>query len=316
MVYKLRRAAKIYREQGLSVIAKKALRYLPIELNNVFYRLRQDSPTKIMEEDWDTLIILDACRYDLFEQTIDTMDWDPGPLESRISLGSTSEEFLEKNFLSGEFQDTVYVNTNPYLPRTGLDEGTFHAVINLLDDWDDETHTVLPSTVVESSIKAHENFPNKRLIIHFMQPHYPFIGDNRFGERGWLPDSAENVDGKTVWDLLREDPDQDAIESVWGAYQRNLELALDAVEELLEALDGTSVITSDHGNLIGERLSPVPTKRMFGHPLGVYHPSLVKVPWYVIPGDARREVTSDPPIRTNSASEEVTESRLEALGYK
>jgi hypothetical protein len=244
------------------------------------------------------------------------MKWDLDQLESRISLGSTSEEFLEKNFSSGVFEDTVYVNTNPYVPRTGLNQGTFHAVINLLDKWDSVNHTILPITVVDSAIDIHNRFPDKRLIIHFMQPHYPFIGKDRFGERGWLPDSAGDIEGKTVWDLLREKSDPETLTQVWKAYQGNLELAINAVEDLLTAIDGQSVITSDHGNLLGERLGPIPTKQMFGHPLGVYHPSLVKVPWYVIPGDSRRKITNDPPVGMDTASERLTKSRLKALGYK
>jgi hypothetical protein len=39
-----------------------------------------------MDEDWDTLLILDACRYDLFAEEVPF----GGRLESRISLGSSS----------------------------------------------------------------------------------------------------------------------------------------------------------------------------------------------------------------------------------
>jgi len=30
----------------------------------------------------------------------------------------------------------------------------------------------------DAAIEAYEQFPNKRLIIHFMQPHGPFIGSD------------------------------------------------------------------------------------------------------------------------------------------
>jgi hypothetical protein len=126
-----------------------------------------------MNEDWDNLLILDACRYDMFTDRIDL----EGTLESRISMGSTSEEFMERNFVGEQFHDTVYVNANPYIPKLGLDDDTFHAVVDCLDDWDIELETVPPEPVARAARNAHERYSDKRLIIHFMQPHAPFIGE-------------------------------------------------------------------------------------------------------------------------------------------
>lgn len=317
MLYKLRRAAKIYREQGAPVVAKKALRYVPIEVNNAFYRLRQDSPTKVIDEDWDTLVILDACRYDMFEE-VNHLD---GTLEHRISLGSTSEEFLERNFAGDQYHDTVYVNANPYVPHLNLDEGTFHAVVNLLDEWDEELQTVHPQTVVDVARDAHCEYPNKRLIIHFMQPHAPFIGET--GEDlevdGWSPDRRDSsVGGTSIWQRLRNQSSQNSprLDRVWKAYNENLEIVLEHVERLLADLDGKTVITADHGNLVGERLTPVVTRKKFGHPLGVYHPSLVKVPWLRMNSEERREIEAESPEENSHIETAVTEERLEALGYK
>lgn len=317
MHYKLRRAAKIYREQGATVVAKKALRYAPVEVNNTFYRLRQESPTKVMDEDWDTLIILDACRYDMFEE-VNHLD---GSLEHRISLGSTSEEFLERNFTDEKHHDTVYVNANPYVPYLGLDEGTFHAVVDLLSEWDDEVQTVQPKTVADAASEAHREYPNKRLIVHFMQPHAPFIGETgrQLGADGWNPDWEDSTfNGVSIWQQLRNQSNQVELEldCIWKAYKENLELVLGQVETLLTKLDGRIVITSDHGNLVGERLTPIPTKRKFGHPLGVYHPNLVKVPWLWVETERRREIKAEPPEENSQVEKELTEERLRILGYR
>lgn len=134
-----------------------AVNYLPAEINNLVFRARYGPGTRVMNEDWDNLILLDACRYDMFADRINL----DGELQSRISLGSTSEEFLERNFGDGTFHDTVYINTNPYLPRLGLDDGTFHAVIDLLEEWDPESQTVHPETVVQAARDAHAEFPNR-----------------------------------------------------------------------------------------------------------------------------------------------------------
>ncbi|WP_254921996.1 hypothetical protein [Halorubrum sp. Eb13] len=267
-----------------------------------------------MAEDWDNLLILDACRYDMFSNRIDI----DGELESRISLGSTSEEFMEKNFDEKQFHDTVYVNANPFIPRLNLDDGTFHAVVNCLNDWDTELQTVRPEIVAERAREASEQYPNKRLIVHFMQPHAPFIGERgrKMIGGGWTMDhDVEKEPG--VWDQLRDGRDI-SLNTVWEAYNENLDLVLEEVKPLLTDLDGKSVITADHGNLVGERLRPIPTRRKYGHPYGVHTEELVKVPWFIMDRSNRKEISADSPVKSNdeSVSDEKLEDRLEALGYR
>ena len=313
MKHHIKRAKHVYQERGLVDLISTMVSYAPIELNNATFRLRHGKGTHIMEEDWDTLVLLDACRYDMFAEQINF----DGRLESRISLGSTSEEFLERNFTNKTFHDTVYINTNPYLPRLGLDDGTFHAVIDLLNRWDSERGTVHPQTVVEAAQRTQEEYPDKRLIIHFMQPHIPFIGpigQQLLGE-GWNTDNPD-IHRRSIWSYLREGEEEIEIDRVWEAYRENLDIVLSHVDSILDTVPGKTIVSADHGNLVGERLSPIPTKKKYGHPYGVYVPELVKVPWFIIESDERREIRSEPPVETNSQSEETVDKRLEALGYK
>lgn len=313
MRHHLRKAKELYASGGLLQTVKSALRYAPIEFNNFVFRLRHGAGTRVIEEDWDNLLILDACRYNMFAGHIDL----GGTLESRISLGSSSEEFLERNFGDGTFHDTVYVNANPYIPRLSLDEGTFHAVIDCLGEWDKQLQTIRPETVARAARDAHERYPDKRLIIHFMQPHAPFIGKrgrSMIGG-GWTMDhDVEEEPG--IWNQLRDGSADIDLETVWEAYKENLDVVLEEVRPLISDLNGKSVITADHGNLVGERLSPIPTRRKFGHPYGVHTEELVKVPWFEIEGESRREVYADPPVERESIPEEEVDERLEALGYK
>lgn len=314
MRHHLRKARDIYASGGFIRTAKSAIRYIPIELNNFVFGLRHGTGTHVMDEDWDNLFILDGCRYDMFSEEVDI----DGDLESRISLGSSSEEFLERNFSDREFHDTVYVNANPYIPRLDLDEGTFHAVVDTLGEWDTELQTVRPETVANAARSAHEQYPDKRLIVHFMQPHAPFIGElgRAMVGGGWTMD--EEIEGKElgIWNLLREDATQIDLDQVWEAYKENLRVVLDEVEPLLEELNGKSVITADHGNLVGERLSPIPTRRKYGHPYGVHTEGLLHVPWFTVPAEDRRETTPDPPVDREQISGKEIEDRLQALGYK
>lgn len=45
--------------------------------------------------------------------------------------------------------------------------------------------------------------------------------------------------------------------------------------------DGTTVVTSDHGNHLGEFATPFPI-RLYGHPEGIRTPELIRVPWLVV----------------------------------
>ncbi len=314
MRHHVQRAKQIYKNRGTKELLKTTVNYLPIEINNIAFRARYGSGTKVMNEDWDTLILLDACRYDMFAEKIHFN----GDLQSRISLGSTSEEFLAQNFANSTLHDTVYINTNPYLPRLGLDDRTFHAVVDLLNEWDSNLQTVHPETVVEAAHEVRSKFPNKRLIIHFMQPHVPFIGKKgqQISAKGWGSDQSEHkLRGKTIWQQLREGSFDDE-ESVWDAYNENLEIVLSYVELLLTGDFGKMIISSDHGNLVGERLWPIPTKKMYGHYYGVYTAELVKVPWFVIAEENRPQIHSDPPVDQRLISNNTVEKRLQSLGYK
>jgi hypothetical protein len=276
--------------------------------------------THVMDEDWDTLIILDACRYDLFDEEMSTGQIQlEGNLEKRKSLGSTSEEFLEENFSSGPYDDTIYVTANPFVLTT-LDS-PFHSVDHVWKDgWDDEYETVLPETIRDRAIQMHEQYPNKRLIVHFMQPHNPFIGETNIDVRGFgrlrskaIDESGETESRPDVWTLLQNG--EVDTETVWNAYRDNLRHAMPAVRTLVEDIPGKTVISSDHGNLFGDRVKPFGT-RIYGHIHNIREPGLIEVPWFVPDYTERRTVVSgEPSVEHTDAGTDVISDRLESLGY-
>ncbi len=272
-------------------------------------------PVAVMDEEWDNLIILDACRYDLFRDH-STL---PGSLQKVRSAGSQSREFMEYNF-ADEYHDTVYITSNPF--TTKIESGVFHAIIDLFDDsWDEEILTVRPESVVSATTKAHKKYPNKRLISHFMQPHYPFIGSlgqqiESGGVTGHTTRAVGNTDenSSSIWSQLDSGTCSVDRQTVWDAYVENFKLVEEHVEALIKELDGKTVVTSDHGNLFGRRLWPIPLQK-YGHPPGLRFPELIEVPWHEPPFNERREVCSDPPEEAASVSDETVEDRLKHLGY-
>lgn len=281
-------------------------------------RFRDRNGTFLINEEWDTLVILDACRYDLFAD-VNTLE---GDLSARFSRGSSSPEFFERNFAGQQFHDTVYVTANPFVTQLPME--TFHAVIHAYETaWDDEHQTVTPDAMTELLIKAHKTYPDKRIIGHYMQPHYPFLGElgRNIDHRGYHPENKGQADLEpSIWHQLQFGKTDATRDEVIAAYRENLELVLPHIHDLLAEIDGKTVITADHGNLIGERLSPLPV-RGYGHPDGSHAVGLLKVPWFEPPFSSRRDIVAEPPIsapetESGIVSESTVSDRLQALGYR
>lgn len=276
-----------------------------VELNRYFHTQMDgnEGAQNIFDDDWDNLIILDACRYDAFAARSSL----PGTLEQRRSLGATTSEFVRENFDGQTLHDTVYVSANVwYLKLFEELDSELHKFIDLQKSHHDETlGTVHPEAVTEEARKVASEYPNKRLIIHYLQPHQPYIGTTGREHFEVSPGLRETLNRSNVSDgMLRK------------AYQENLDLVLDSVADLLPALEGRTVVTADHGEMLGERGRPVPV-RTYGHFGGLYHDELVNVPWLVIDDDHRKEIVAEPPsMELDDADSEAVDKRLRELGYK
>lgn len=267
----------------------------------------------IFEEDWDTLILLDGCRYDMLADTNDF----PGKTRKRISRGSHTSQFIYGNFDGKELLDTVYTTASPQFKRRKMNgevDTDFHAVYNIWDThrWDEKEGTVLPADMVDAARKILDKHPEKRHVIHFIQPHYPFIDSNIDDDfRTVTRDDNNQMD---IWEALFSNKAQIDPNKIWNSYQNNLQLVLLEVKELLNGDLGKVVITSDHGNMIKEESFPLPITE-WGHPIGIYTPELIEVPWIEIEVESRKEITSGRAYEGKEVDEDVIEDRLQDLGY-
>jgi hypothetical protein len=182
-----------------------------------------------------------------------------------------------------------------------LESTIFYDIYPLYNtEWDEDIGTVPPEKTTKIAEKAHQEHPDKKVIVHYMQPHMPFLGKTDFGSvlawgGSYYP--AENFD----------------IDCFKRAYRENVRIAISAVESLLHSISGKIIITSDHGELLGERQSPIPV-RVFDHTGSLRVRELVEVPWFVTSNGPRRETTSDSP-KTKIHSSDM-DDQLEALGYR
>lgn len=259
------------------------------------------------DRDWDNLVILDACTYDAFA------DHNPFEVEPEKvnSNASHTIEFTKRNW-SGDHEDTVYLTASPMVSRFG---GSFAHIEHLWEThWSEEDKTVRPEDVADAAIDAEEEYPNKRLVVHFMQPHFPFIGEK-----------GKELGGATFnWNNKREDghiwekvlAGMIDVEELKEAYEENLEIALPHVKRLAEELDGKTVVTADHGNLFGKKPVPWFPYRVYGHPAYLKDEDLTAVPWLELPFDERKNIVEGEVEEETEKDEEEIKEKLEALGYR
>lgn len=301
---------QIYQTQGFRQLAREAFYYGYESVLRAGCSLFGDRQgDNIYEDDWDVLIILDACRIDLLREVTGEYPFLKA-IETRRSVGSTSAEWMDNTFTTEHrdaVADTIYVTGNPF--SDGHVSAEKFAVVDEVwrNKWDAAAETIRPRPLTDRAITQWRSQTNAdRMIVHYMQPHYPFIGSSIGGAGLSLENWGETFDSRNVWELLRDDEiEHDAL---WHAYRENLRTVLNDVEFLLETIDaGTVAITADHGNAVGEY-------GVYGHPAGICLSALRDVPWVTMSAEQVREY--EPETTNESPTNENVSDRLEALGYK
>ena len=258
------------------------------------------------DKEWDILIVLDACRPDLLSEIEGDYEF-LSHQETFLSNSSSSEEWLDKNFVNRpeDAAETIYVTGNPFSQQY-LTEVDIHTIDEVWQyAWDEDAGTIPPDPITDRAIHHRRHNPDTRLVVHYMQPHYPFISSEL--SYSLDVDSFGVSDSRSVWEDLRRG--EVSRESVWEGYQANLRHVLNSVETLLKNADAETVaITADHGNAVGEW-------GVYGHPSYVPLKTIKRVPWVVTTARDSREYEPVTEPNRGAVNESVSD-RLEDLGYK
>ena len=270
--------------------------------------------TNILDKnDWDVLIILDGCRWDVFNEVINEIYFnqtvylsptertgliiEPIKVPFIISPASSSGEWLHTTFSGRKCKDIVYVTGTPWLTEYAivtqpgqqhLGYNPFHEIVlGFKYETLDYSGTSNPTEMSRIALETREKFPGKRLIVHNMQPHFPFIGaiplkpadweslrremfildktivgeEHRFGE--YKPENS-------LWKVMKEGII--TREEAWQGYKENLKFVLKQIPEW-KKLGKRVIISADHGECFLDY-------GMDGHPSGMRIETLVKVPWF------------------------------------
>ncbi|MFB6115737.1 MAG: hypothetical protein ABEK04_05645, partial [Candidatus Nanohalobium sp.] len=275
-----------------------------------FQRTDED---KIYEKEWDVLIVLDACRFDLMKEVVNEGEYEYlRPLNDIYSAAGTSKEWMQKNFTGKYMEDarkTAMVTGNPY-SDDNMDEEDFY----LLEEawryaYDPETETVMPRPITDSAIRIHREENPEKMVIHYMQPHFPFLG--RDLSDGFSKEEFGEELRKDVWDeLMLDNVDRD---EVWKGYKDNLRKVLEEVELLKENMDAEKmIITADHGNGLGR---PFSTERfVYGHRGKIKTEGLRKVPWVEVEAEDEKNYTPEE-TEEDRDKEKIVKDALRDLGY-
>lgn len=238
----------------------------------------------IFQYDWDICIILDACRYDLLMSVKDEFDWIRN-VEKKHSIASESQKWMKRTFLFEDLSNIDYICGNPLSEKVGIKECGFNHVYEIWQDyWNDEYGTIMPKYIT-NQIKGKMISSDKRILAHYMQPHYPFVKGSLIGPK-MSAGPTKHDEIYNIWDLLEKG--EYTYKEVWEGYKHNLRVVLEYVGIIVKHTDRQILITSDHGNGLGEN--------------GIYgHPKNCK----------SKEVREIPHIMINSVDD-----KLRDLGYK
>lgn len=268
-----------------------------------------DGDFRIYDRDWDVLVVLDACRPDLLSELVPDYEFLP-PVRAVRSTGSTSEEWLRKTFTpeyAAEMARTAHVTGNPF-SASYLDASDFAALDEVWRHaWDEELGTIPPEPLTETAIYRWRTGDYDRMVVHYMQPHFPSIPRPEYGSAIRLDNVGEKWE--SVWDQLRKG--RVGREEVWEAYRANLEHVLDSVERLITSIDTDRlVISADHGNSFG-------SWGFYGHPAAPID-AIRRVPWCEL---STRDVSGAridaPPwvSQPEPTADANVEEKLQDLGY-
>lgn len=291
-----------YRKQGPSILPSIGVDFVMSALARM--PVVPQFGTNVFEREWDVLLILDACRYDMYQQIIRNSD--------RIwSVGSSSDEWMDHTFTdeyADELARTAYVTGNPFSDDRCPAHQLAHVNEVWRHEWDDERGTIYPQPITDHVIARHRDGYD-RVIGHYMQPHYPFIGEKTSGDEKmqWniIDDESHTGEGLALWDqflyAVRDDFD-----AVRQAYDDNLRHVFPHVETVCENVDGRVVVTADHGNALGEW-------GIWGHKPGMVHPKMRHVPWDTYECTDRE--THVPQFENTETSTTDRDEQLRSLGY-
>jgi hypothetical protein len=265
-----------------------------------------------IKQDKFALVILDSCRFDYFQREVG--DFLSGELERVYSPATATINYIQ-TIWDGEY-DLTYVTglsapTDYAFERKDLNYRPTDHIENFVHVWrlceQKELGAVPPEAMTEAALQYRKD----KMVVHYVQPHAPYIGKYR------LRDEEDMEWGESLQDIYekigrynREDKTI-SDEELRKAYRSNLRRVLSSVRELAEQLDRPVAVTADHGEMLGEE-----GRYIHG---GSQHPHLCELPWFTVDRSVVGTSLSEHSESANHTETDFTpddvEDQLQNLGY-
>lgn len=284
------------------------------------------------EDDW-LLIVLDACRFDVFAETYSR--YFTADVEPVISAGVNTFEYGRLNWGDGQY-DVTYVSAATPIHSEPMDfssdtvtagglvrEGdelrehyqgfvpTDH-ISNIIDvwktGWDEELGITPPKVVTDRAIA--EATSADRVVAHYFQPHAPYIGEEKeLGDKHKeaTEDHEHVAIDASVYERVANGEITDS--RLRELYVSNLERALPEVARLIAETDFDRVaVMGDHGEALSEYGQYFHRKR--------YNPYVRVVPWAEVRNVHKDKFESRESATVDGAESDAgVQDRLQQLGY-
>ena len=201
----------------------------------------------LQEEPWETLIILDACRHDKFKEVVEEKNI-LGKLEPCLSPAQHTADWYLYYWGRKKTQDIVLISAQIVPWVSDWTNGVWQNFYRAIHTWKHGTDFPSIKATMDEAEKQRLVFPDKKLLIHLIPPHLPFIGpkgvaftQSKFGSKPQM---------YSQYSLIQKYGRQHGWEEIQFYYKESIETAMSRV--LAYKWLKNAVITADHGELIGE----------------------------------------------------------------
>jgi len=266
----------LYYRKFLPFFLKHQISSLPDQLSLI---------SQLLREKKFTFIILDSCRYDSFKNTIMLKNigkkFKGYDLQAVRSAGSNTYEWLPIVFSLKEMKEIKIFSCHPAInkmkePFKAFTASRYIPTKNIvsLDNkcWDEDLLTCPPKKVRRAVVN--EGLSDKNLI-WFIQPHFPWLFDPQLTRKVLEINDELHVLGESIKQAMIEL--NIPADKIRGYYNASLHITLIEVFKMLRKLEplGRIVISSDHGELLGEY-------NLYNHYKDMHLPELMTVPWFEV----------------------------------
>lgn len=263
--------------------------------------------TNIYDRAWDVLVLLDCATREMMEEVREDYSF-IGDVGEHFSPGTASAQWMRTTFTeeyADEMARTLHVTGNTS-SEVELNPADFRHLEEVWrDGWDEELKTIPAREVTDRAIHYYREMQPERTILHYMQPHAPFVRTPEV-ETGFI--TPQGVKGGMNLYEAHHEAGYTANE-LWDAHIENLHYVLEDIETLLSSIDAERVVlSSDHGQAFGEN-------GVWGHPESVRVDAVRKVPWCVTSATDTGEYELEFDPADTRGDELTTKEKLRHLGY-